>query len=154
VNELDEIIAWVRVYGPVPLPLRDWDQASVWGWDETTGSLYAHLWHNTDDPTGPPAIRVEPDDYTPAITLLPTLVQYIAMAVDRSPWKVITALLKVEDTPEYQNREEGNARVGEAGTVVTMTEGHDIWWPPNFGSPGKGQLKRLTRLIVAELRRN
>jgi hypothetical protein len=39
----DEIVAAVRGRGHLPLPLEGWDQASVWGSDEATGSLYAHL---------------------------------------------------------------------------------------------------------------
>ena len=64
----DETVAAVRTRGHVPLPLDGWDQASIWGWDQTIGSLYAHLRRNTDDQTKPSAIRIGPDDYTPAIT--------------------------------------------------------------------------------------
>jgi hypothetical protein len=130
VDELEEIIAWVRAHGSAPLPLEGWDQASIWGWDEATGSLYAHLWRNTDDPAKQPTIRIEPDDYTPAITLLPTLSQHIAMAVDCDPWEALTALFEVEDTLEYVSSKEENARAGEGGTVVTMTEAHSLpEWP-------------------------
>ena len=87
-DELDEIIAWIRARGPQPLPLDGWDHASIWGWNETAGSLYAHLWRNTDDPAGPPAIKIEADHFTPAITLPETLSQYIGMALDCSPWSV------------------------------------------------------------------
>ncbi len=31
--------------------------------DEATRILYAHLWHNTEDPAMPPAIRIGPDDF-------------------------------------------------------------------------------------------
>jgi len=131
---MDELVGRMRLRGPQALPLDGWDRASVWGWDDTTGSLYAHLWHNTHDPSGPPAIRIEPGDYTPTITVLPTLAQYIAMAVACNPWKVLTILDRAVD--QYEDQDQGTAD-DEAGTVVTMTEGHDVWWPPNFGSPGK-----------------
>jgi hypothetical protein len=87
VDELaeDETVAAVRGRGPLPLPLEGWDQASVWGWDETTSSLYARLRHNTDDPAGPPAVRIGPGDYAPAITCDAMLAQRIAMAADCSP---------------------------------------------------------------------
>jgi len=75
------------------LPLDGWDQASFWGWDETTGSLYACLRRNTADPVKPLAIRIGPDDYTPAITCDVTLAQHIAMATDCDPRSVLTALL-------------------------------------------------------------
>ena len=129
-DELEQIIAWVRAHGPQPLPLDGWDQASVWGWDEAVGSLYAHLWRDTDDPAKPPTIRIETGDYTPAITLLPTLAQYIAMATDCDPWEVLTALFKVEDQDEYRNSKVENARANEGGTVVTMSEGYSApEWP-------------------------
>jgi hypothetical protein len=130
VDELDEIIAWVRAHGPVSLPLKGWDQASVWGWDEATGSLYARLWRNTNDPGGQPPIRIEPDNYTPAITLLPTLSQYIAMVADCDPWEAVTALLEVENTQEYMDSKEEKTRADEGSTVVTMTEGYSVpEWP-------------------------
>jgi hypothetical protein len=130
VDELEEIIAWVRARGPQPLPLNGWDQASIWGWDEATGSLYAHLRRNTDDSAKPLTIRIEPDDYMPAITLLPTLSQHMAMAVDCDPWEALTALFEVEDTQEYMSSKEENARLGEGGTVVTITEADSLpEWP-------------------------
>jgi hypothetical protein len=125
-DELEEIIAWVRARGPQPLPLDGWDHASIWGWDETSSSLYAHLWPNTDDPTAPPAIRIESGDYTPAITLLPTLSQHIAMAVGCSPWRAVSALLAVEDTQEYRNSKEEGIRASQGGVAVTMTEGYSL----------------------------
>jgi hypothetical protein len=132
VDELDETVSRVRALGPMTLPLDGWDRASIWGWDESTSSLYAYLWRNTDDPTMPPTIRIEPDDYTPAITLLPTLAQHIAMVADRRPWKVLTILDRAVDQDE--DDEDQDAEAGPPGTVVTMTEGYGIWWPPNFGS--------------------
>jgi hypothetical protein len=134
-DELEAIITWVRAHGPQPLPLEGWDRASIWGWDEVTGSLYTHLRPNTADPAGPPAFKIEPGDYTPPITLLPTLSQYIAMAVDCSPWDAVTALLEVEDIQEYRTWQEELARGSEGGTVVTLTEGHGIWLPPDSGPP-------------------
>jgi hypothetical protein len=122
-DEVDETVALVRAYGPTPLPLDGWDRASIWGWDEATGSLYARLWRNGDDPAKPPAIRIGPDDFTPAITFAATLAQHVAMAVDCDPWDVLTALHQVEDEDISHDDDE----VGEAGTVVTMTEGYDIW---------------------------
>ncbi len=123
-NELDELVARVRARGPQPLPLDGWDEASIWGWDEAVGSLYAHLWRNTDDPASPPAIRIEPDAYTPAITLFPTLAQYIAMAVDCDPWRVLTILDRAVDQDEDEDDDH------YPGTVVTMTEGHSLpEWP-------------------------
>lgn len=125
-DELDETVAAVRSCGSVSLPLDGWDQVSIWGWDDATGSLYAHLWRNTDDPAKPPAIRIKRDEYTPAITFAATLAQYIAMAADCSPWRALTALheaarLVSEDAPPAD---------GEGGTVVTMTEGYDLpEWP-------------------------
>ena len=123
-EELDEIVAWVRARGPVTLPLDGWDRTSVWGWDETTGSLYAELWHNTDNPASPPTIRIGPGDFTPAITFPETLAQHIAMAVDRNPWRVLTAL----HDADRQSTKDDNARTGsdEAGTGITLTEGYDI----------------------------
>lgn len=138
-NELDEIIAWVRARGPVPLPLDGWNRASIWGWDETTGSLYAHLWRNTDNPTTLPAVRIEPDGYTPAITLIPALAQYIAMAANCDPWDVVTALLEIENQSEYRDSKDENAKADEADTVVTLTEDHGIWWPGQATKPWIGE---------------
>jgi hypothetical protein len=131
VNELDEILAWVRVRGPQPLPLDSWEHASLWGWDEATGSLYAHLWRNTDDPAQAPVIRIGLDDYTPAITLIPTLAQYIAMAANCNPWDAVTALLEIENQQEYRDSKDQNDRADEADTAVSLTEGHNVWWPPD-----------------------
>ncbi len=133
-DEMDELVAWARSHSTVPLPLNGWDHGSVWGWDETTGSLYAHLWRNTDDPAVRPVTRIEPDDYTPVITCPVTLSQHIAMAAECDPWKVLTALFKIFDREKDWGSEEIAARADEAGTDVTITEGHGIWWPPNFGS--------------------
>jgi len=129
-DEPDETVVAVQAHGPARLPLDGWDHASIWGWDETTSSLYAHLWRNTDDPAKPPAIRIGPDDYTPAITFAATLAQHIAMAADCDPWDVLTALYEVDN----QSAEGDEPQAGEGGTVVTMTEGYDIWWPPSSGS--------------------
>ena len=123
-NELDEAVSQVCARGPVPLALDGWDRASIWGWDETTGSLYAHLRPNDGDPQEPPPIRIAPDDFTPAITVLPTLAQYIAMAVNCDPWKVLTVLDRAVDQDE--DCVEKNAETGAAGTVVIMTDGYDI----------------------------
>ncbi len=129
-DELEEIIAWVRAHGPQPLPFDGWDRSSIWGWDEVTGSLYGHLRRNIDDPAMPPIVRIEPGDYMPAITLLPTLSQCIAMAVNCDPWEALTALFEVEDTQEYMDSKEENARADESGTVVTMTERYSLpEWP-------------------------
>ncbi len=121
----DETVAAVRTRGPLPLPLEGWDQASVWGWDQATGSLYALLLRNTDDPARTSAIRIGPDDYTPAITCDVTLAQHIAMATGCSPWKALWSLLDAaglndEDDPPADN---------EGGTVATMTEGYS---PPEW----------------------
>jgi hypothetical protein len=130
VDEVDEIVVWARGRGPVPLPLDGWDQASIWGWDETTESLYAHLWRNTDNPAKPPPIRIAPDDYTPAITLPETFAQHIAMAVDCSPWKIITVLDDIVDQDEGWDSRTEDPRSCEAGTVVTMTERYGLpEWP-------------------------
>ena len=123
INGVDETVAWVRAHGPALLPLDGWDRTSIWGWDETTGSLYAHLWRNGDDAAKPPTIRIGPDDFTPAITFAATLAQHVAMAVDCDPWDVLTALHQVEDEGVSRDDDEAD----EAGTVVTMTEGYDIW---------------------------
>lgn len=96
-NDLDETVVAVRAHGPTRLPLDGWDHASIWGWDETIGSLYAHLWRNCDDPSKPPAIRIRPDDFMPTITLAATLAQHIAMAADCDPWDILTALYQVDD---------------------------------------------------------
>jgi hypothetical protein len=125
--EDDETVAAVRTCGPVPLPLDGWDQASVWGWDETTGSLYAHLWHNTDDPAKPPTIRIEPGDYTPTITFAVTLAQHIAMAADCDPWSTLSALLEAAQVDSAADDPPADS---EGGTVVTMTEGYSLpEWP-------------------------
>jgi hypothetical protein len=126
VDEPDETMIAVQSCDSVSLPLAGWDRASVWGWDEATGSLYAHLWRNTDDPAEPPMTRIQPDDYTPAITFAATLAQHIAMATGCDPWSALTALHKAarlvsEDAPALQN---------EGGTVVIMSEGHSVpEWP-------------------------
>jgi hypothetical protein len=130
VDEMDALVELVRTDGPMSLPLDGWDQASIWGWDETTGSLYAHLWRNTDDPIKPPTIRIAPDDLTPVITCPVTLTQHIAMAVDRDPWEVVAAVAVID----YEDDGDQDWGKEEAGTVVTMTEGYGIWWPPNFSS--------------------
>lgn len=132
-DELDLIISRTRAYGPQSLLLDGWDRASVWGWDDTTTSLYAYLWPNADDPAKPPAVRIGPDDHTPAITLLPTLAQHIAMATDSNPWDVLMALEEIVDQDQEWRDEDRNAGATEGGTVVTVTEGYGIWWPPNFG---------------------
>jgi hypothetical protein len=130
VDELDETVAWVRAHGPAPLPLDDWDRSSIWGWDEATGSLYARLWRNTDDPAKPPAIRIEPDDHTPAIPFPATLAQHVAMAIDCDPWDVLTALYEVADQDQDSRDESRNARATEDGTVVSMSEGFSVpGWP-------------------------
>ncbi len=122
----DETVAAVRTRGPLPLPLEGWDQASVWGWDEATGSLYARLRPNTDAPAKPPAIQIRPDDYTPAITCDVTLAQHIAMVTDCSPWKALWALLDAAGL----NDEDDPPASSEAGTVVTMTDGYSLpEWP-------------------------
>jgi hypothetical protein len=131
-DQVDETVARVRARGPVPLPLDNWDHASIWGWDEATGSLYAHLWRNTDDPAEPPTVRIEPDEYTPAITFPETLAQHIAMAADCDPWDVIDDMDEVVLTQGSERGDWGDTEAAEASsTVVTMTEGHDIWWPPH-----------------------
>lgn len=122
----DEIVAAVRSRGPLPLSLDGWDKASVWGWDETTGSLYAHLRCNTDNPAKPSAIQIGPDDYTPAITCDATLAQHIAMAVDCDPWTVFTAL---DDAAGLNNKDNPPAD-NEGATVVSLTEGYRLpGWP-------------------------
>lgn len=121
-SELDQLVARVRARGRQVLPLDGWNRASTWGWDEATGSLYAHLWRNVDDPAKPPTVRIGPDEYTPAITLLPTLAQYIAMAADCNPWKVLTILDRAVDQDEGDDH--------YTGTNVTITKsysGHE--WP-------------------------
>ena len=128
-DEVDETVARVRACGPVPLPLGGWDHASIWGWDETTGSLYAHLWPNVGDPAKPPSIRIGVSAYTPVITFPETLAHHIAMAVECDPWEVLTALLKV-DEDEYRGSEDKDTMANEAGTVVTMNEGYSVpEWP-------------------------
>jgi hypothetical protein len=132
VNELDERVAWVRAHGPVPLPLGGWDQASIWGWDDTAGSLYAHLWRNTDDPAKPPAIRIEPDGDTPTITLPETLAVHIAIAAGHNPWEVDTALDEAVEQDDGRGSEGGEAN--EPGTTVTLTEGYVVQWPPDHSA--------------------
>jgi hypothetical protein len=131
VDEVDETVARIRAHGPAPLLLDGWDRASIWGWDETTGSLYAHLWRNGDDPARAPVIRIGPDDFTPAISFPETLAQHIAMAAGCNPWKVLTALLKIDDQNEYRDTERENVEANADGTVVTMTQSPDTWWPPD-----------------------
>src|SRR5437763_1898513 len=129
-NEIDELVAWVCARGPAPLPLEGWDQASIWGWDETASGLFAELRRNTDDPDKPP-IRIGPGDFTPVITLPETLAQYIAMAANRDPWEVIAAMDEAcdqDDENEDWDDEEDDAEADGTGTIVTMTEGYDIWW--------------------------
>ena len=138
-EELDEIVARARARGPVALPLDGWDRASIWGWDQTTGSLYAHLWHNTDDPAKPPATRIGPDDFTPAITFPETLAQHIALAIDRNPWRVLTALHDA-DRQSGEDCEDDSAR-GD-GTVVTLTDGYGIWPTSGPSRDARGPLNQ------------
>ena len=125
----DETVTAVRGRGALPLPLEGWDQASTWGWDETTGSLYARLQRNTEDSASPPTIRIGSDDYTPAITWPETLAQHIAMATDSDPWEVLASLYRAADQDKGWREEHRNAAAGEGGTVVTMTERHG---PPEW----------------------
>jgi len=134
-DELDEVVAWARARGPQPLPLNGWDQASIWGWDEAAGSLYAHLWRNTDDPAGPPAIRIESGEYTPPITWPETLSQHIARALDLSPWAVDTVIGDMVEQDRGWAAKDRAATPASPGTIVTMIEGRGIWWPPDSGSP-------------------
>lgn len=131
VDDLDEIVAWARAHGPAPLLLEGWDRTSIWGWDDATGSLYAHLRRNSDDPGKPPTIRIGPDDYTVAIVLPEVLAQHIAMAIGGSPWNVITALDDIVGGHDELSAMSEDVTTDPAGTAVTMTEGHDIWWPPS-----------------------
>ena len=125
-SELDQLVARVRARGRQVLPLDGWNRASTWGWDEATGSLYAHLWRNVDDPAKPPTVRIGPDDYTPTITCDATLAQHIAMATDCDPWTVFTAL----DDAAGLNDQDHPPNVNEGGTVVTMSEGYSTpEWP-------------------------
>lgn len=124
-DEIDELVAWAREHAPLPLLLDGWDQASIWGWDETTASLYAHLWRNTDDPANPPTIRIERDEYTPVITWPETLAQHIAMAAECDPWSVIARMDQVvrEQGGGANWYDDGNGIAATRGsTVVTMTE--------------------------------
>lgn len=122
----DETVTAVRGRGALPLPLEGWDQASTWGWDETTGSLYARLQRNTEDSASPPMIRIGSDDYTPAITWPETLAQHIAMATDCDPWTALTALFDAAGLNDEDNAPADH----EGGTVVTMTEGYNLpGWP-------------------------
>jgi len=125
VDEIDELVAWVRAHGPAPLPLGGWDRASLWGWDAATGSLYARLWRNVDDPAGPPTIRIQPDDYTPAITWPETLAQHIAMATDCDPWSVIASMDQVvleQGGGAGWYAGENGTEAARGDTVVTMAE--------------------------------
>jgi hypothetical protein len=123
----DETVEAMRTRGPVPLPLDGWDRASIWGWDETRGSLYARLWRNTDDPAKSPAIQIKPDDYTPAITFAATLAQHIAIVAACSPWRALTAL---HDAAQLDDGEDEPVPDGGVGTAVTLTEGHSLpEWP-------------------------
>ena len=129
----DETVAAVRGREPLPLPLEGWDQASVWGWDQTNGSLYAHLWRNTDDPAKSAVIRIGPDDYTPAITCDATFAQHIAMAAECDPWGVIARMDQVvrEQGGGASWYNEGNGTAATRGsTVVTMIENRSLpEWP-------------------------
>jgi hypothetical protein len=116
----DETVAAVRTRGPLPLPLEGWDQASTWGWDKATGSLYACLRRNSDDQA--PARQIGPDDYTPAITCDTTLAQHIAMAADCDLGAVLMAL---DDASGLNDQDDAPAD-HEGGTVVTMTEGYGL----------------------------
>ena len=128
-DEIDEIITWARTHDQAPLLLDGWDRASIWGWDETLGSLYARLWPNTDDSAKPPTITIGPGDFAPAITIPETLAQYIAMAVECSPWDVMTALDGVVDQDDDVPAPDTDAKPAEADTVVTITEAYGICWP-------------------------
>lgn len=120
----DETVAAVRGRGPLPLPLEGWDQASAWGWDQATSSLYAHLRRNTDDQA--PAIRIRPGEYTPAINCAAALAQHIAMHAECSPWTVLMAL----DDASGLNDDDNPPASAEGGTVVSMTDGYRVpEWP-------------------------
>jgi hypothetical protein len=131
VNELDATVACVRAHGPAPLPLDGWDHASIWGWDETASSLYAHLWRNDDDPAKPPSIQVESGDYTPSITFPESLAQHVAMATGCNPWEVLTALLKIDAPDQYRYGGHKGSRTSEPGTTATLTQGYKTRWPPD-----------------------
>ena len=94
----------VRARGPVPLPLDGWDRASIWGWDDATGSLYAYLWRNTDDPAKPPTIRIGARRLHARYQFAATLAQHIAIAVDCDPWDILTALYEVDDQGDDATR--------------------------------------------------
>jgi hypothetical protein len=133
VDEIDELVVWARAHGPLPLRLEGWDYTSVWGWDETTGSLYARLWRNTDDQAKQPGTRIGPDEYTPAITFAITLAQHIAMATGYDPWSVIARMDQVVleqsgGASWYDGESDIQPRAG--GTVVTISEGYSgPEWP-------------------------
>src|SRR5690349_5437588 len=133
-DEVDETVARVRVSGPLPLPLRCWDHASIWGWDEVSSSLYAELRRNADDLAKPSIIRIGADDFTPAIAFAATLSQHIAMATNSDPWDVLTALYEAtgqnEENDTDWNEEDKDAEASDGGTVVTIAEGYEMWWPP------------------------
>jgi hypothetical protein len=123
-SQLDETAENVRAHGPVHLPLDGWDRASTWGWDEETGSLYAHLRRNDDDSSMAPTLRIEAGDFGPVITLASTLAQHVAAAVDCDPWDVLTALYQVN---ELDVRFDDDATVDDSDTVVTMRDGYNVW---------------------------
>jgi len=129
-DDTDETVAWVRAHGPAPLPLDGWDNASTWGWDERTGSLYANLRRNTENPIGTPSIRIRQDEFTATIRYPETLAQHIAMAVGCNPWQALTALLEMDAKERHGHQPLQNATDSDAATVVTMTHGHDLRWPP------------------------
>jgi hypothetical protein len=59
------------------------------------------------------------------------------MTVDGDSRDAIAAMEEAhyqdEDDENGDGENEDGAETGEAGTVVTMTAGYGIWWPPNFG---------------------
>jgi len=129
-DDTDETVAWLRAHGPTPLLLDGWDRSSTWGWDESTSSLYAHLWRNTEDTARAPSVRIGADEFTSPITYPETLAQHIAMAVGCNPWQVLTALLRVDAQEQHRHDGHENATDRDAATVVTIAKGHDLWWPP------------------------
>jgi hypothetical protein len=53
-------MAGITITGHRGLPLAGWDDYSIWGVDSASGSLFAQLWRNDDDPDADPRAWIMP----------------------------------------------------------------------------------------------
>jgi hypothetical protein len=80
----------MRQPGPFGFLLEGWEDRSVWGWDEGTGSWWAQLWRNDlpDDPVADaPHVGIGPL-YGQHISAVSGLVPLIAVATGETPDRI------------------------------------------------------------------